>query len=293
MQTNKIEFSVSGGAEEKIFSTVSADFDGKLIKDFLKYGMNLSSTLIKKVKYGGVFLGSTAVTMRALVHTNDKVTVRLPKEESEGIEPILIPLRIAYEDDYMLVVDKPLNMPVHPSKGNSLPTLANAVMAYMGKDFVFRAVNRLDRDTEGLVIIAKNQYAAALLSEQMKAGNFEKYYTAVLCRIPAVKEGIIDAPIAREREGEMKRVVRDDGKRAVTEYKVTDILSDGRCICNIRLHTGRTHQIRVHMAHIGAPLYADFLYGERQEGETYSLKASTLVLRHPVTYELLEIKIPR
>lgn len=252
--------------------------------------MCLSSTLLKKVKYGGVFIEDTAVTMRATVKEGDTVHVVLPKEDSENIEPIVLPITIVYEDEYMLVVDKPSNMPVHPSLGNSLPTVANAVMAYMGDGFVFRAVNRLDRDTEGLVLIAKNQYAAGLLSSEMKKGKIEKYYTAVLSRTPEVREGLIDAPIAREREGEMKRVVRADGKRAITEYRITEVLEDGRCVCEIRLHTGRTHQIRVHMAHIGAPLYADFLYGERIEGKTYSLKASRLILTHPVTNKRIEIK---
>ena len=290
MHSDRIRLTHGNEGEEIISLTVLPSEDGALIKDLLRGAMRLSSTLLKKVKHGGVSVCGTAVTMRRLVHSGDVIEVTLPREESEGIPPIFIPLRVLYEDDYILAVDKPTGMPVHPSRGNSLPTLANAVMAYMGEGFVFRAVNRLDRDTSGVVIIAKNQYAAGILSADMKGGKFEKYYEAVLSVPPRELRGIIDAPIEREGEDSMKRAVRVDGKRAVTEYRVREILPDGRAVCDIRLHTGRTHQIRVHMAHVGAPLYADFLYGERVEGECYTLRACRICLPHPTTGEMIEIK---
>ncbi len=278
---------------ERILATVDEKYDGRLIKDFLKGRIGLSATLLTKVKFGGVRVSGEVVTMRRVVHTGDEVEITLPREASEGIEPIAGELRIVYEDEHILVVDKPTNMPVHPSLGNSLVTLANVVMAYMGEGFTFRAVNRLDRDTSGLVVIAKHQFAAARLSEDMKRGGFEKYYTALLERAPVVSSGIIDAPIEREAPDSVKRVVREDGKRAVTEYRVREVLSDGRAICDVRLHTGRTHQIRVHMAHIGAPLYADFLYGKRIEGESYSLVSSRIVFDHPISGERMDISLNR
>ena len=277
--------------DEVLSLSVSAEFDGRCIKEFLRGPMHISATLLKKVKYGGVTVNRKTVTMRATVQEGDAVEVTLPSETSEGIEPVRAEIRVVYEDEHLLVVSKPTNMPIHPSRGNHLTTLANTVMAYMGDDFVFRAVNRLDRDTAGLVIIAKNQYSAGILSEDMKAGRFEKRYTALLSRAPQIREGIIDAPIERECDGNVKRCVRDDGKRAVTEYRITDVLSDGRAVCKILLHTGRTHQIRVHMAHIGAPLWADFLYGERIEGESYSLTADELTITHPVSRKQMTFKI--
>ena len=276
---------------DRILATVGEKYDGRLIKDFLKGYVGLSTTLLTKVKFGGVRVGGEVVTMRRIVHTGDEVEICLPKEDSENIEPIEGKLDVLYEDDHILVVNKPTNMPVHPSRGNHLVTLANVVMAYLGDGIVFRAVNRLDRDTSGIVVIAKHQYAAGRLSEDMKHGGFEKYYTALLVRAPRAREGVIDAPIEREAEDSIKRIVRADGKRAVTEYRIREVLADGRAICDIRLHTGRTHQIRVHMAHIGAPLYADFLYGERIEGESYSLVSSRIVFSHPITGEKMDISI--
>ena len=274
-------------------ATVPDSFDSRLIRDYLKSGLKLSSTIVSRVKFGGVFLNEKEVHMRAVVRAGDRVTVIFPMEKSEGIEPMQIPLNVLFEDEYILAVNKPRSMPVHPSRGNHLPTLANAVTAYYNdRPFVFRAVNRLDRDTSGIVIIAKNAYAAARLSDDMKHGEFEKYYTALLSRAPLEHSAVIDAPIERESEESMRRIVRPDGKPARTAYEITEILPDGRAVASIRLFTGRTHQIRVHMAHVGAPLYGDFLYGERTE-DGYLLHCSKIKLPHPVSGEIIEISAPK
>lgn len=267
--------------------SIDEKWDGRDVKEFLlKNG--LSVTLLKKVKYGGIFLNGENVTVRAELRQGDVVTVSIPDEKSDGIPPMNIPLKIVYEDDSLLVCDKPRNMPTHPSKGNNLPTLANAVMGYFGGDFVFRAINRLDRDTSGLVIIAKNQISAGKLSESMKRGEFRKYYECVVEGCPTPSEGIIDAPIMRECEGSIKRITSPDGKRAKTEYKV--VSSDGRSsVCRVRLYTGRTHQIRVHMAHIGHPLLGDFLYGNEESGD-FHLRCVEINFPHPETNELLCVK---
>lgn len=273
---------------EKFTVNVAENADGIKIKDFLKQWLNFSASLITKVKFGGVFLNGKTVTMRATIHTGDTVEIIFPQEQSENVEPIYAPIDIVYEDEYILVVNKPMNMPIHPSRGNHLITLGNAVAAYLKEPFVFRAINRLDRDTSGIVIIAKDQYCAAKLSNEMKAGGFEKYYVALLACAPSEPQGIIDAPIERESPDSIKRIVREDGKRAITEYKIIKSYSDGKALCEIRLHTGRTHQIRVHLSHIGAPLYNDFLYGTRtDENGTYSLACTKIVFSHPITNERL------
>ena len=274
---------------EKIYEiTATGDNLPKDMKNYL-YSLGLSVTLVKKAKYGGIFLNGNNVTVRATVNVGDKIELFLPKEKSEGIEPMDIPLNVIYEDDYLIAVDKPTNMPTHPSKGNNLPTLANAVMGYYGSDFVFRAVNRLDRDTSGIVIIAKNKISASALSASMKKGVWKKRYHAIVDGCPSPEEAIIDAPIEREVEGNIKRCVRADGKRAITKYKVIEKYENSS-LCEIELFTGRTHQIRVHMAHIGHPLIGDFLYGNRDSG-IFDLKCVGLSFPHPESGEMIEIKI--
>lgn len=258
------------------------------ISDYMKSKLGFSTSLITKVKYGGVLLNGEVVTMRATVRVGDEISVSFPKEESENIEPIDIPIEVLYEDEHILAVNKPKDMPTHPSRGNHLPTLANAIASYLGTPFVFRAINRLDRGTAGIVLIAKNPYSAARLGKSMKERRIHKKYIALVRGIPTPKENRIDAPIAREREGELKRVVRPDGKSAITDYRVIDAVGEN-ALCEVILHTGRTHQIRVHMAYIGHPLVGDFLYGEDADGG-YSLTCAEISFPHPLTNEITTIK---
>ena len=258
------------------------------MSEYLRKNLGFSTSLVARVKFGGVYLNGECVHMRAEVKPGDTVRVTFPEEKSENIPPIKIPLDVLYEDEYILAVNKPKNMPTHPSRGNSLPTLANAVMAHLGEGFLFRAINRLDRDTSGIVLIAKTALAAANLSREMKSGGFTKKYTAIITGAPERDYGIIDAPIERVCEGSIKRCVRDDGKRAVTEYRIIKKLDTGNALCEFRLLTGRTHQIRVHAAYIGHPLLNDFLYGMRTD-ESYFLHCSYLSFTHPKTKEKIEI----
>lgn len=257
------------------------------MKDYLRH-RGLSVTLVKRAKYGGIHLNGEVVTVRAEVNLGDLIEIYAEDNVSEGIPPMDLPLTVLYEDEDILAVDKPTNMPTHPSKGNNLPTLANAVMGYYGGDFVFRSVNRLDRDTSGIVIIAKNQFSAGALSSTMKKGMWNKKYHALISGIPTEKSGVIDAPIERVEEGNIKRMVRDDGKRAITEYLVIEEYEKD-CLCELHLLTGRTHQIRVHMAHIGHPLVSDFLYGTPSDKEYY-LRCKEISFPHPRTGEILTIK---
>ena len=260
------------------------------IRDYLKSRLGFSTSLIGKVKYDGVILNGNAVHMRAMVKNGDVIDVILPEEESDNIEPMDIPLDVVYEDEYILAVNKPINMPVHPARGNHLPTLANAVRAHIGHPFVFRAVNRLDRDTSGIVLIAKDRIAGAKLYAAMKEKKFDKVYIAKIVGVPEPHHGFVNAPIAREAEGSILRVVREDGKESLTEYNVISIDKNGNATLKVIPHTGRTHQIRVHMAHIGHPLIGDFLYGERIDNRTYSLHCSSLTFRHPITNETITVK---
>ena len=263
----------------------------RMLKQVLLAEVGLSVTMLKKVKYSGLFVNGERVTVRKCVKEGDVVTVVFPFDDASDIEAIEAPLDILYEDEDILAVSKPTSMPVHPSLGNHLVTLANAVMwYYRDKPFVFRAVNRLDRDTSGIVLIAKNADAAHRLSAAMKRGEFTKEYLAIVDGVTD-KCGTIRARIAREREGEMRRVVREDGKDAVTHYEL--IKTDGeRSLVRIRLETGRTHQIRVHMAHIGHPLTNDFLYGNGNSGDSYKLHAEKLSFPHPRTGTTVTVTAP-
>ena len=277
------------------YTEIVRDVVGEMkIRDYLKRRLGLSTALIAKVKFDNVMLNDEIVYMRAMVKNGDKIDIVLPDEDSENIEPIDIPLEILYEDEYVIAVNKPTNMPVHPSRGNHLPTVANAIRAYVDHPFVFRAINRLDRDTSGIVLIAKDRLSGAKLYQAMKDRKFGKTYLALVEGIPSEKHGFINAPIAREAEGEIKRVVRDDGKEALSEYEVIDTYDNETSMVKITLHTGRTHQIRVHMAHIGHPLVNDFLYGTRSE-DTYSLHCNSLSFPHPMTGEMITVtadKVP-
>lgn len=259
------------------------------IRDYLRRRLGLSVSLIACVKYDNVKLNGEYVHMRALVKDGDVIEITLPDEESENIEPMNVPIDVIYEDDYIIAVNKPKNMPVHPSRGNHLPTLANAVRHYVGKPFVFRAVNRLDRDTSGIVLIAKDRLSGAKLYQAMKERKFKKTYLAHVEGVPTPDHGIINAPIARETEGGIKRVVREDGKECITEYELIETYEDGTSLIRITPHTGRTHQIRVHMAHVGHPLVNDFLYGKRTD-ETYSLHCASLSFPHPFTGQTVTLE---
>ena len=274
---------------EKYTEIVKA-VDGEIkIRDYLKKRLGLSTALIGKVKYDNVKLNGEYVHMRAMVKNDDIIEITLPEEESENIEPMNIPIEIVYEDEYVIAVNKPRNMPVHPSRGNHLPTVANCIMHYVGHPFVFRAINRLDRDTSGIVLIAKDRLSGAKLYQAMKDRKFGKTYLAVVEGIPSESHGIINAPIVREAEGSIKRVVREDGKDCITEYELIEVYENVSSLIKVTPHTGRTHQIRVHMAYVGHPLVNDFLYGTRGE-ETYFLHCSELSFPHPFTGEIITVK---
>ena len=267
----------------------------RLVREILQKELCLSQNAIKKVKRGGLIVDGQVVTVRYILKNGETLTVSFPDEDGSDILPFEMPLDIVFEDDYLLGINKPPNMPVHPCRGNHLPTLAEGVMHYLGDGFVFRAVNRLDRDTSGIVLIAKDPDTAYRLGEQLKRGEVEKEYLALCKGKTSEKSGTIDAPIIRETEGNIRRVVREDGKRAITQYQVlSECEREGETtslLCVVPI-TGRTHQIRVHLAHIGLPLLYDFLYGERVEGKHYYLHCEKLRFIHPFTNQKIEITAP-
>lgn len=230
----------------------------------------------------------------------EELTIIMAEDSSsEKIVPINLPLTIVYEDEDILVLNKPANMPIHPSLNNYENTLANAVAYYyeqQNKPFIFRCINRLDRDTTGLTILAKNMLSAGILSEMISKREIKREYLAIADGIGITpKSGTIDAPIARMDGSTIERCVDfEKGERAVTHYEVLqESIENNLSLINLWLETGRTHQIRVHMKHLGYPLIGDFLYHpENTKISRQALHAHRLTFLHPITKEPLCFTAP-
>ena len=268
---------------------------GKSVKHIIEREFSLSSrTLSKLKKNGGIKVNGENVTVRFTLSSDDILTLSIDDVPSETIEKVDIPLDVLYEDDDMLIINKPLGMPTHPSQGHHSDTLANAVMyRYRNENFTFRAITRLDGDTTGVVLIARNALSAQRLTDSLQSGRIKKEYAAVVLGIPSPEKGTIDAPISRCEDSVIKRKISPDGKSAVTEYELDFTRNDGRySLVKAFPITGRTHQIRLHLSHIGHPIYGDFLYGEPIDNVRAYLHCRRLTLPHPMTKEFLTVEAP-
>ena len=279
--------------DKRLNATVPAGMDGKTVKDVARSLLSLSSTRLKKAKRvpGGVRVNGQDVFVTHVVRAGDEVSILIEQEgaASAGVVPTPGAVDVVYEDEYLLVLNKPANMPVHPSAGHYDDSLANRCAARFGG--VFRPVNRLDAGTSGLMVAARDAHVHALLCRALHTGDFERRYLAVAEGAFAEKQGVVDAPIARVEGSAIKRCVSPDGQRAVTHYRV--LRNNSRfSLVELTLETGRTHQIRVHMAHLGHPLAGDFLYGTEDKAliSRAALHAFHLRLTHPITGQTLEFE---
>ena len=260
------------------------------VENFLKLN-KVSNVIILKIKRGGILVNNQTAKTIDLVKNGDEVTITLPtSEQNSYVTPLNYPIEILYDDDYFLAVNKPIGMLSHNSKSNSKFSLENAIYYEYHNEFLFRPVNRLDKDTSGIVIIAKDEYSASLLGEIIAKGKLKKTYVGILKGTLNSKKGVINAPIKKLND-EIKRVVDSDGKPSITKYEVLKILPNGNTLCKFNLITGRTHQIRVHTAHIGHPLYADALYGEKIDGINYTLTCASVEFTHPFTNKNVKITL--
>lgn len=269
--------------------------EGKYIKSIIEREFSLSSRALSRLKKsGGIAVDGKVVTVRHVAKVGEKLTLTFNEIGSETIEKSDIPLDVLYEDECILAVNKPYGMPTHPSVGHRSDTLANAVMhRYSSENFTFRAITRLDGDTTGVVLIARNALCAQRLTEEMQRGKIKKEYSAIVLGVPKEKHGIINAPISRSDESIIKRCVNPHGKEAVTEYTVESIHGGGKySLVSVSPKTGRTHQIRLHLSHIGHPIYGDFLYGKPIDGVRAYLHCKSLTFSHPITGEEMTVTAP-
>lgn len=277
---------------------VSKEYEGVTIREFLKEDLGLSSRLIRRSAIEKrILVNKKEVRMRYIVHAGDLVQINLQSDESQNITPEKMDLDIVYEDEDILVINKKPYMVVHPTKSYQSGTLANGVLFYFketNQNCIVRLVSRLDMNTSGLIIIAKNQFAHMALSKEMEENNLEKRYLAIVHGNLKEKEGTIDAPIYRpdgEEFGTM-RIVDERGQRSITHYKVIESFKDADLV-ECLLETGRTHQIRVHMKHLGHSIYGDTLYGFEGDEELIprqALHAYGLDFKSPKTKETLSLR---
>lgn len=295
---NSWEKTMEDAVKRDFYYVIGPEDEGESIEFFLKRKGYSKHILIQVRNAGGIQVnGLHAITPQKL---KEGETLHIHLEETEGsarIVPNPLPFPIVYEDEDLLVVNKPSNMPIHPSQGNFENTLANAAAWYFqqkGETFVYRAINRLDRDTTGLLILGKHALSACILSQMSSRREIHREYLAIAMG-KVEEEGSICAPIGRADESTVLRCVDwEKGDEACTHYWRLLYREDLDCsLVRLRLETGRTHQIRVHMKHIGHPLPGDFLYyPDYRLMERQALHSCQLEFHHPITGQEMHFEAP-
>lgn len=274
--------------------TYTCTENGITLREVLEGRLSMSSRFIAGLKREkNVYVNKRARKFDYMLEEDDTVEIRINEEPSE-FKPQDIDLKVVYEDFDILVVDKPPFMVVHPTKSHDEATLANAAAHYFksrNEKMKIRFVNRLDMNTSGLVVIAKNPYAHHIISEDMAKDNVAKKYITVVKGVPENEEGTIDIPIYRPTEDSIKRTADSRGQSAVTHYRIKEKFQNA-ALLEVRIETGRTHQIRVHLSHIGHPIIGDELYGYVDESliERQALHACGLELRQPRLRDKIELQ---
>lgn len=271
---------------------------GTLIRTFLQETGGFSKRLLIKAKSpaGIISVNGEKKTVRYVLQTGDVLQVKLPQEViAERMQKEALPLHIVYEDDSFLVIDKPAGMATIPSRHHPTGTIANGLLHYYAEKklpYTVHIVTRLDRDTSGLLLVAKHQYSHSRLAALQKVQQIDRTYVAIVHGVPEKTAGVIDAPIGRKAGSIIERVVTPEGQHAKTHYKLKEQYASSSLL-ELTLETGRTHQIRVHMAFLGHPLLGDDLYGgEKQAISRQALHSSKLVFPHPETGEKMSFTSP-
>ncbi|MFZ3577925.1 RluA family pseudouridine synthase [Virgibacillus sp. DJP39] len=270
---------------------ITEEQNGISIHDYLRSVQSFSRRLLKSVKdkEGQIQVNGINKTVRSSLITGDVIEITFPEETiGIGLSPEDLPLSIVYEDEAVLVIDKPAGVATIPSFKHLNGTIAHAVLGHYRKQqlpYTVHVVTRLDRDTSGLMLIAKHQYSHSLLSKEQKAGRVNRNYCAVVEGKLSKAADTIDANIGRKEGSIIERTVIETGKHAITHYRVKE-QSSNYALVSVKLGTGRTHQIRVHFAHIGHSLAGDDLYGgSTKDINRHALHCTTLTFNHPFTNE--------
>lgn len=284
--------------------TITPELAGLEVNTLLRRQLGLSGAVLRRVKWldDGITLDGVRVNVRVRAEAGQTLSVRLTdplrwaSAGFPGVVPVEGPLDIVYEDQDLIVVNKAPGVLVHPGHGHFDDTLGNFLMYHYkmsGDESGFHPVHRLDKGTSGLMVAAKHAHAQERLKNQLHTGDFRRVYLAVCDGVPPEPAGVIDAPIGPAEGSLTAREVRPGGKPARTYYQVAEAW-DSRALVELELATGRTHQIRVHMAHLGCPLTGDFLYGTENNDliRRPALHSARLALTHPVTGERLNFSIP-
>lgn len=293
--------------ERIIHYRIPNSYEGHKISEFLRnQGISTKSIIRLKSDVENVLLNDEPGFINRILKKDDRLTLCIKElESSKKIPPVDLPLSIIYEDEDILIVNKPANMPIHPSMNNYENTLGNAVAYYYmkkGEPFLYRCINRLDRDTTGLTILAKHYLSCGILYDEMESREIKRTYYAIVENRTVfdapyahrlLQTGTIDLPLGRRPDSAIERMVDiKNGDKAITHYRVL-ATNDGLSLLELQLDTGRTHQIRVHMQAIGHPLIGDFLYNPKDTHmKRQALHAGKLSFRHPITKETLSFTAP-
>lgn len=273
--------------------TIQSEYDGAKIRDVLSKHFLISDGLCSKLKRRerSILVNDSPVYVTACVHTGDSISVEVGDFEKDSrILPVDYPLDIVYEDDDLVIINKSPHISVHPSRNPEEITLENALAYYLGPDENPHPVSRLDKDTTGLMTVAKSGWAHSLMKSVQHKGQIQKTYLALVKGCPQPSSGIIDAPIGPLEGSTYQRTVRSDGLPSLSEYQVIASWDD-LSLVRLKPHTGRTHQLRVHMAYIGCPLLGDWLYGDRDYRiDRPALHSCTLSFTHPMTARRITLK---
>ena len=285
---------------ERLAYFCTPEDEGLEVLTLLRREFRVSTNLLRQLKVteNGILLEGVRVTVRHTVKAGQTLSIlREPDSGKEKrVEPMEGPLDIVYEDSDLMILNKPAGVAVHPSPGHyDGQTLANRVVFYLaqtGQNPTFRAINRLDRGTSGLMTCAKNKLSAHRLEELLSNDGIRRTYHAICEGIVTPESGTIDLPIGKAEGKGIMRQVREDGQRAVTHYRVLKT-QNNRTLLEIQLETGRTHQIRVHFSHLGHPLCGDFMYGQELDGmKGCALHSCAITLTQPSTGAPLAFTVP-